>query len=64
LDDGQYFKDERILNRVPSVFLLLGSVYGVIQVIIVGKLYLTIYNCSKKSVNIRYLASAKAVNIC
>jgi OFA family oxalate/formate antiporter-like MFS transporter len=32
LDDGQYFKDERILQRVPSVFLLLGSIYGIIQV--------------------------------
>ena len=33
LDDenGQYFKDEQILNRVPSVFLLLGSVYSVVQ---------------------------------
>ena len=32
LDDGQYFKDEKILQRVPSVFLLLGSIYGIIQV--------------------------------
>ena len=33
LDDesGQYFIDEQILNRVPSVFLLLGSVYSVVQ---------------------------------
>ena len=32
LDDGHYFKDEKILQRVPSLFLLLGSIYGVIQV--------------------------------
>ncbi len=31
LDPDGYFSDDRILNRVPSVFLLLGSVYGVIQ---------------------------------
>ncbi len=31
LDDDGYFSDDRILNRVPSVFLLLGSIYGVIQ---------------------------------
>ncbi len=31
LDDGQYFKDDRILNRVPSVFLLLGTIYAVVQ---------------------------------
>ena len=33
LDDGHYFKDEKILQRVPSLFLLLGSIYGVIQVL-------------------------------
>lgn len=32
LDPDGYFSDEAILNRVPSVFLLLGSIYGVIQV--------------------------------
>lgn len=32
LDDGTYFTDEKILNRVPSLFLLLGSIYAVIQV--------------------------------
>ena len=32
LDDDNYFSDDRILNRVPSVFLLLGSIYGIIQV--------------------------------
>ena len=32
LDDGQYFSDDKILNRVPSVFLMLGSVYTIVQV--------------------------------
>ena len=32
LDEDGYFSDDRILNRVPSVFLLLGSIYGIIQV--------------------------------
>ena len=32
LDEDGYFSDDRILNRVPSVFLLLGSLYGIIQV--------------------------------
>jgi len=31
LDDGQYFSDDKILNRVPSVFLMLGSVYTIVQ---------------------------------
>ncbi len=31
LDADGYFSDDKILNRVPSVFLLLGSIYGVIQ---------------------------------
>ena len=31
LDDGQYFRDDMVLNRVPSVFLLLGSVYSIVQ---------------------------------
>ena len=33
LDDGPYFTDDKILNRVPSVFLMLGSVYSIVQVI-------------------------------
>lgn len=33
LDPDGYFSDEAILNRVPSVFLLLGSIYGVIQLL-------------------------------
>lgn len=32
LDDDNYFSDDKILNRVPSVFLLLGSIYGIVQV--------------------------------
>ena len=32
LDNDGYFTDDKILDRVPSVFLLLGSIYGVIQV--------------------------------
>ena len=32
LDDGNYFLDDTILNRVPSVFLMLGSVYSIVQV--------------------------------
>ena len=32
LDEDGYFSDDLILNRVPSVFLLLGSIYGIIQV--------------------------------
>ena len=32
LDDGPYFTDDKILNRVPSVFLMLGSVYSIVQV--------------------------------
>ena len=32
LDDGRYFTDDTILNRVPSVFLMLGSVYSIVQV--------------------------------
>ena len=32
LDDGKYFTDEKILNRVPSLFLLLGCLYAIIQV--------------------------------
>ena len=32
LDDGEYFTDDKILNRVPSLFLLLGSLYAIIQV--------------------------------
>ena len=32
LDDGKYFKDDRILNRVPSLFLMLGAIYSIIQV--------------------------------
>jgi MFS family permease len=31
LDDDGYFSDDSVLNRVPSVFLLLGSIYGTIQ---------------------------------
>lgn len=31
LDDGQYFKEDHIIDRVPSVFLLLGTIYGVVQ---------------------------------
>lgn len=33
LDDGKYFNDDKILNRVPSVFLMLGSIYAIVQVI-------------------------------
>ena len=32
LDDGKFFTDDKILNRVPSVFLMLGAMYSVIQV--------------------------------
>ena len=32
LDDGQYFADDKILDRVPSVFLMLGSIYTIVQV--------------------------------
>ena len=32
LDDGKFFTDDQILNRVPSVFLMLGAMYSVIQV--------------------------------
>ena len=32
LDEDGYYSDDLILNRVPSVFLLLGSIYGIIQV--------------------------------
>ena len=37
LDDemGKFFIDETILNRVPSVFLMLGAMYSVIQVNII-----------------------------
>jgi MFS family permease len=31
LDSDGFFSDDVILNRVPSVFLLLGSIYGIIQ---------------------------------
>lgn len=31
LDEDGFFSDETILHRVPSVFLLLGSLYGIIQ---------------------------------
>lgn len=30
-DEGKFFKDEKILKRVPSVFLMLGSIYAIIQ---------------------------------
>ncbi len=30
-DQGKYFQDEQVLNRVPSVFLLLGSIYSIVQ---------------------------------
>ena len=33
LDADGYFSDDAILNRVPSLFLLLGSIYGIVQVI-------------------------------
>ena len=32
LDDGQYFSDDKILDRVPSMFLMLGSIYTIVQV--------------------------------
>ena len=32
LDKDGYYSDDLILNRVPSVFLLLGSIYGIMQV--------------------------------
>lgn len=32
LDDGQYYTNDEVLGKVPSVFLLLGSIYTVIQV--------------------------------
>ena len=37
LDDetGKFFIDDTILNRVPSVFLMLGAMYSVIQVNII-----------------------------
>ena len=35
LDADGYFSDDKILNRVPSCFLLLGSIYGVIQMMAV-----------------------------
>ena len=35
LDDGKFFTDEKILNRVPSLFLLLGCLYAMIQVKII-----------------------------
>ena len=35
LDPDGYFSDDSILDRVPSVFLLLGSIYGVIQALAV-----------------------------
>lgn len=35
LDKDGYFSDDQILNRVPSCFLLLGSIYGVIQMMAV-----------------------------
>lgn len=31
-EEGKYFSDEKILTRVPSVFLMLGSIYSIIQV--------------------------------
>ena len=33
LNKDGFFTDEKILNRVPSLFLLLGCLYAVIQVI-------------------------------
>ena len=31
-DHGEYFTDDKILHRVPSLFILLGSIYALIQV--------------------------------
>ena len=41
LDDGQYFSDDKILDRVPSVFLMLGSIYTIVQV----RFFLAVFIC-------------------